>query len=76
MTEERMAKAEIVRTALDQLARTLHQAGIPADIIVPSILGWAVGNAIHVEDPSVVADTLRRSADTVDGFAMPVSGTA
>ena len=76
MSDERMIASEIVSHALDELAIKLADAGIPADVICPTVLGWSIAASANVSDPSDLAKALRQSADNVDGFAMPVAGHA
>lgn len=72
----RLEQAELVASALDQMATQLLRVGVPADIIAPATLGWAVGKATQVAEPTMLADTLRDAANRIDGFALPVAGSA
>lgn len=73
---DRMDQAELARQALDKLAHQLQASGIEADVIAAAALGWSVAISIEVANCSDVADTLRRSAEIADGYAIPVAGSA
>ena len=72
----RLEQSQLVATALEQLATQLRKAGVPTDVIAPAALGWAVGTAASVVEPETLAHSLRDTANRVDGFAIPVSGSA